>query len=93
MAEELADDPPGRDVLPVVRRFFVDTVVHDVEVLRSLVDFFGPEHVLLGSDYPFDMGVDRPAEIVRALGLRAEDEAAILGENALRLVGRGVVAR
>ena len=70
-----------------LRRFLVDTVVHDVEVLRGLVDFFGVEHVLLGSDYPFDMGVERPAEIVRALELPPEDEAAILGGNALRLFG------
>ena len=77
----------GRDVRGTLSRFLVDTVVHDVEVLRGLVDFFGVEHVLLGSDYPFDMGVERPAEIVRALELPPEDEAAILGGNALRLFG------
>jgi predicted TIM-barrel fold metal-dependent hydrolase len=41
---------------------------------------------LLGSDYPFDMGVERPAEIVRALQLSPEDEQAILGGNARRLL-------
>jgi len=86
LAHEQAIRPSGRDVLGALRRFLVDTVVHDVEVLRGLVDFFGAEQVLLGSDYPFDMGADRPAEIVRALGLPAEDEAAILGGNALRLM-------
>ena len=69
-----------------MRRFLVDTVVHDVDVLRSLVDFFGADRVLLGSDYPFDMGVDRPAEIVRALELDAEDEALILVGNAERVL-------
>jgi aminocarboxymuconate-semialdehyde decarboxylase len=78
--------PPGRDVRAALRRFLVDTVVHDVDVLRGLVDFFGPERVLLGSDYPFDMGVERPAEIVRALGLAPDDEARILGGNALALL-------
>jgi hypothetical protein len=33
------------------------------------------------------MGVERPAEIVRALGLAPDDEAAILGGNATRLLG------
>jgi aminocarboxymuconate-semialdehyde decarboxylase len=92
LAQEQAIHPPGRDVLGAIGRFFVDTVVHDVEVLRGLVDFFGAERVLLGSDYPFDMGVEQPAEIVRALALPADQEEAVLGGNALRLLGRGVAA-
>ncbi|MHB8470444.1 MAG: amidohydrolase family protein [Gaiellaceae bacterium] len=88
LAHEQTVHPPGRDVEAAIRRFLVDTVVHEVDVLRGLVDLFGPRQVLLGSDYPFDMGVERPAEIVRALALTAEDEAAILGGNALRLIGR-----
>ena len=86
LAHEARVHATGIDVRAAIRRFYVDTVVHDVEVLRDLVDFFGADHVLLGSDYPFDMGVARPAEIVRALGLPAEEEAAILGGNASRLL-------
>jgi aminocarboxymuconate-semialdehyde decarboxylase len=86
LAHEQTIHPPGRDVESAIRRFLVDTVVHDADVLRGLVELFGAEHVLLGSDYPFDMGVERPAEIVRALGLPPGDEAAILGGNALRLL-------
>lgn len=86
LAREQQIHPPGRDVLAALRRLYVDTVVHDLDVLRGLVELLGAERVLLGSDYPFDMGVERPAEIVRALGLPEEDEAAILGGNALRLL-------
>lgn len=92
LAHEQKIHPPGRDVRAAIAGFHVDTVVHDVDVLRGLVDVFGPERVLLGSDYPFDMGSDRPAEIVRALALAPEAEAAILGGNALRLLGREVPA-
>jgi aminocarboxymuconate-semialdehyde decarboxylase len=92
LAHEQSFHPPGRDVLAGIRRFHVDTVVHDVDVLRGLVDFFGAERVVCGSDYPFDMGVERPAGIVRALGLPAEGEAAILGGNALRLLGQEIPA-
>jgi aminocarboxymuconate-semialdehyde decarboxylase len=86
LAREQQIHPPGRDVRTALRRFHVDTVVHDVDVLRGLVDLFGPDRVLLGSDYPFDMGTDEPAAIVRALGLPPAGEAGVLGGNALRLL-------
>ena len=91
LAHEQSIHGPGRDVHAAVRRFLFDTVVHDVEVLRVLVDFAGVDRVLCGSDYPFDMGADRPAELVRALRLPPADEAAILGGNALHLLGREAV--
>jgi aminocarboxymuconate-semialdehyde decarboxylase len=75
-----------------LRRFFYDTVTHDETLLRQLVEEVGADRVLCGSDYPFDMGVERPAEIVRALGLPEEQEAAILGGNALRLLGQEVTS-
>ena len=42
LAHEQRIHPPGRDVAAAIRRFYVDTVVHDVEALRDLVRFFGP---------------------------------------------------
>jgi aminocarboxymuconate-semialdehyde decarboxylase len=75
-----------------LRRFYYDTVTHDAALLRAVIEFAGAEHVLLGSDYPFDMGLERPAEPVRALGLEPADEERILGGNALHLLGQGVAA-
>jgi aminocarboxymuconate-semialdehyde decarboxylase len=92
LAHAQSFQPPGRDVVGALRRFHYDTVVFDAEVLRSLVAFAGADRVLLGSDYPFDMGDARPADVVRALGLAPEDEAQILGGNALRLLGQEVAA-
>lgn len=67
-------------------RFLYDTVVHDVDVLRALVGCVGADHVLLGSDYPFDMGDSRPAQLVKAAGLARSDEERILGANAASLL-------
>ena len=92
LAHEQTFHPPGRDVLAALRRFYFDTVVHDLDVLRDVVAFAGAERVLCGSDYPFDMGVERPADPVRALQLAPKDESAILGGNALRLLGQEVAA-
>jgi aminocarboxymuconate-semialdehyde decarboxylase len=71
-----------------IHRFYLDTVTHDPTLLRAVVDFAGAERVLLGSDYPFDMGLERPAEPVRELGLDPAAEALVLGGNALRLLGQ-----
>ena len=76
-------EPPADSL----RRLYYDTVVFDPEVLRELVAFAGADHVLLGSDYPFDMADARPAETVAAAGLRPAEEAAVLGGTAARLLG------
>lgn len=70
-----------------IRRFHFDTLTHDAGLLRDLVEIAGAERVLLGSDYPFDMGTDRPVEAVRVAGLPPRVEALVLGGNAARLVG------
>jgi aminocarboxymuconate-semialdehyde decarboxylase len=69
-----------------IRRFYFDTLTHDESLLRALIDYVGHEHVLLGSDYPFDMGDARHADTVRALRLDPDVEAAILAGNAERLL-------
>jgi aminocarboxymuconate-semialdehyde decarboxylase len=61
-------------------------VTHDHDLLADLVRYAGPEHVLLGSDRPFDMGTDHPVEEVRALRLGGHEEL-VLGRNAARLMG------
>jgi aminocarboxymuconate-semialdehyde decarboxylase len=77
----------GEPLYDSLRKFYFDTVVHDATLLRALVEFAGPDHVLLGSDFPFDMGVRRSADSVRDAALDPQAEAAILGGNAISLFG------
>jgi aminocarboxymuconate-semialdehyde decarboxylase len=69
------------------RRFLYDSVVHDPQLLRMLVQVVGSERVLLGSDYPFDMADSDPVGTVRAAGLSEGDEHALLCGNATRELG------
>src|SRR5260221_11536190 len=43
-----------------LKKFFFDTITFDPEMLRNLIDKFGAAQVLLGTDYPFDMGEEDP---------------------------------
>jgi aminocarboxymuconate-semialdehyde decarboxylase len=70
-----------------LRRFYFDTILHAAAPLEYLVRAAGADHVLLGSDYPFDMGTLECARQVKALGIAEADRATILGEGAARLLG------
>jgi aminocarboxymuconate-semialdehyde decarboxylase len=70
-----------------LRRFDYDTITHSADALAYLVARVGAGRVLLGSDYCFSMGSDRPVEVVtRAKGLAAADRARIVSGNASRLL-------
>ncbi len=77
------------DVAKSVRRFLYDTVTHDPARLRYLVEEVGPDRVLLGSDFPFDMGLSQPVEFVKSAKLDAQVEARVLRHNAVQVLGLG----
>ena len=70
-----------------LKRFYFDTVTHSAKALAYLVDLVGVDQVMLGSDYPFDMGNERPAEIVLELDLPEVERDKILGATAAQLLG------
>ncbi len=77
-----------------IRRLYFDTILHSTPALEYLVATVGPGQVLLGSDYPFDMGPADPVGAVAALAtLDAGDRQRILGATAERLLGAGVGTR
>ncbi len=69
-------------------RFYVDSLVHDAETLRTILRLFGPERVALGSDYPFPMGEDVPGALVESMhDLSDAARARLLRESALEFLG------
>jgi len=72
-----------------LRDLWFDTVVHDPVTLRHLIDRAGASQVVLGTDHPFDMGLDDPLGLLDAVpGLTPEERDAVAGANAERLLGR-----
>jgi aminocarboxymuconate-semialdehyde decarboxylase len=72
-----------------LRRFHYDTLVQYPPALAYLVQTVGEDRVMLGSDHPFWLGDPEPLAIVRAAGLTAQAQAAIVGGNATRLFRLG----
>ena len=65
-----------------LKRMWYDTVVFEPAILRMLVSLVGAERVMLGSDYPFDMGDMDPLGMLESCGFSAEDTAQIASRTA-----------
>lgn len=68
-------------------RLYYDTAVFSTLLLRRLVEDVGAEHVLLGTDHPFELGDRTPLQTVASLGLDRADTRRILWDNAAGLLG------
>jgi aminocarboxymuconate-semialdehyde decarboxylase len=56
-------------------------------MLQHLIAQYGATHVVLGTDYPYDMGEENPLELIRNVrGLKRADHKLIIGGNAARLL-------
>ena len=70
-----------------LKRFYFDTIAFDPRMLRQMIDQYGPGHVVLGTDYPYDMGEDNPLQLIRSVPrLKAAEREQIMGGNAARLL-------
>jgi aminocarboxymuconate-semialdehyde decarboxylase len=78
------DRPPSE----YLREFYFDTVNFDPRALQLAIHFAGVDHILAGSDYPHQIGsLKSMLTSINQLDVSAEDRDAILGGNALRLLG------
>ena len=65
-------------------KFYVDSLVHDPQALRFILDIFGHDKVILGSDYPFPLGEEEPGRLIESLtDLPESTIKGVLTDNAL----------
>jgi aminocarboxymuconate-semialdehyde decarboxylase len=73
-----------RDPGEMVKWFYYDTILYDDVALEYLVSKVGKDRLVAGSDYPFTIKQDRPAEFAeQALGIARET----FTNNAMGLLG------
>jgi aminocarboxymuconate-semialdehyde decarboxylase len=68
---------------------YYDTILHSRPQLECLIKLVGPSRVVLGSDYPYDMGTLECARQVTTLSIPDTDKAQILNRIPLKLLGEG----
>ena len=74
-----------------LKRLYFDTITHDEAMLAYLVRRVGAQHVVVGTDRPFDMGIDDPRGLVAKIpGLSDSERDAIIGGNARSFLSRSM---
>lgn len=74
----------------LLRRFHFDTITHDPQALRFLIDLIGADRIVLGTDSPFDMGDEDPIGLLeRVPRLTQHEHDHVCSHNARRLLGEG----
>ncbi len=70
-----------------LKRLYFDTMVFEPDQIAFLIGKYGADHVLLGTDYPYDMGETDPIGLIgRVATLSEEARNAVCGLNAARLL-------
>ena len=72
-----------KDPIEYLDKFWVDSLVHDLDSLNYLIKKIGDKKIALGSDYPFPLGERRPGELIESSRLPNQTKENLLFKNAL----------
>jgi aminocarboxymuconate-semialdehyde decarboxylase len=65
-----------------IGRFWIDSLVHDITILKYLINLMGAEKIALGSDYPFPLGEHVPGKMIKESDLDNETKEWLLWKSA-----------
>jgi aminocarboxymuconate-semialdehyde decarboxylase len=68
-------------------KIYFDSLVHDKDMLRFLVNLAGANRVALGSDYPFPLGEDIPGTLIKSMEFDDATKELLLSGTALEWLG------
>jgi aminocarboxymuconate-semialdehyde decarboxylase len=73
-------------------RFYLDSLVHDADALRYLINLVGEERIALGSDYPFPLGEHAPGNLIESMDdLSHETKQRLLAGTAMEFLDLDLV--
>jgi aminocarboxymuconate-semialdehyde decarboxylase len=71
-----------------LKRFYFDALTHSGQSVRHLIELVGADRIVIGTDHPYDAGLDQPIAAIEEIpNLTSDEHALIRGRNALRLLG------
>ena len=76
---------PPKDYLG---KFWLDSLVHDRDMLEYIMKLKGEYKICLGSDYPFPLGEHHPGKLIESMNLSPATQEKLLRSNALEWLGR-----
>jgi aminocarboxymuconate-semialdehyde decarboxylase len=74
--------------LSTARKFYVDSLVYNPEILSHQLKFFGIEKTILGTDYPFVIQESDPISRIFEIVSSDHERQLLCRENALRWLGK-----
>jgi aminocarboxymuconate-semialdehyde decarboxylase len=70
-----------------IKKMIFDTILFNPEALKFLIEIQGEDQIVMGTDFPFDMGDEDPVKSIESVpGISTLQKRKIFGENAARLL-------